>query len=51
MSQASDIYEFYLKNTVEGQKALDYLNKRNLNEEIIKRFHIGLSSHHENILV
>ncbi len=51
MSQASDIYEFYLKNTVEGQKALDYLNKRNLNEEIIKRFHIGLSSHNENILV
>lgn len=51
MNQASETYEFYLKNTIEGKKALEYLNKRNMNEDIIKRFRIGLSSHNENILV
>lgn len=51
MAQASEIYQFYLKNTIEGKGALEYLKKRNLTEDIIKRFQIGLSSHNDNIIV
>ena len=50
MSEATNAYEFYLKNTKEGEVALNYLHNRNLNDEIIKQFKIGLSSEKENIL-
>lgn len=51
LNDASETYQFYLKNTLEGKKALEYLQKRNMNDDIIRRFGIGLSSHHENIIV
>ena len=50
MNDSADTYSFYLNNTEEGKKALEYLNNRNITEDIIKRFKIGLSSHDENIL-
>ena len=50
MSEASNVYQFYLQNTKEGEKALDYLKNRYINEDIIRRFKIGLSSHNENLL-
>lgn len=43
MNEARDFYHFYLKNSEEGVEALDYLKKRNINEEIIDEFKIGLS--------
>lgn len=50
MQEATNTYEFYLKNTKEGEAALEYLHNRNLNDEIIKRFQIGLSSSKDNII-
>lgn len=50
MSDACSLYEFYLNNTEEGKKALEYLHKRNITSDIIKKFHIGLSSHNDNII-
>ena len=43
MSDVSNLYEFYLNNTDEGKEALEYLHNRNLTDDVIKRFHIGLS--------
>ena len=51
MGSALETYQFYLKNTLEGKNALEYLHKRNITDELIKRFGIGLSSHSDNILV
>ncbi|MDF2698540.1 MAG: dnaG [Haloplasmataceae bacterium] len=39
----SEYYQFTLLNTVEGKIAIEYLNKRNISEETIKRFKIGLA--------
>jgi len=50
MSEVTNAYEFYLKNTKEGEIALQYLHNRQLNDDIIKQFHIGLSSEKENIV-
>lgn len=48
--EACKTYEFYLANTNEGLKAIDYLKKRQITLDIIKRFRIGLSSHKDNII-
>lgn len=50
MKEATNVYEFYLKNTIEGKEALEYLYNRNLSDDIIKRFNIGLSSRKDNII-
>ena len=50
MNEASSVYQFYLQNTKEGEKALEYLYNRNITEEIIRKFKIGLSSHNDNLL-
>ncbi len=50
MKDAVKTYEFYLKNTNEGIEALKYLTNRNITDDIIKRFHIGLSSHKDDII-
>ena len=36
MDNAADAFEFYLNQTKEGEKALEYLNKRNINMALIK---------------
>ncbi len=38
-----EYYQFALLNTKEGKKALDYLHKRNLTDDIISKFNIGLA--------
>ena len=37
MDDVANAYEFYLKNTNEGVKALEYLNKRNINDDVINK--------------
>jgi DNA primase len=41
LEEASIYYQHQLSNTPDGQKALEYLHKRGLNDEIIKTFGIG----------
>lgn len=54
--QLYDIYEISTKfyqnniNTVNGKKAKEYLSNRQINEEIIKEFHIGLSLKDDDLL-
>lgn len=43
MDEAKNFYQFYLNNTAEGLKAKNYLEKRNINQEIIDKFQIGLA--------
>ncbi len=50
LNDATSAYEFYLHNTNEGKKALEYLEKRHISLDVIKKFRIGLSSHNENII-
>lgn len=50
MQEATETYEFYLNNTKEGEAALEYLHGRHLDDDIIKRFQIGLSSSKDNII-
>jgi len=50
MNDSTNTYEFFLKNTDEGKKALEYLYNRNINDDIIRKFRIGLSAHEDNIL-
>lgn len=46
----SEYYKFSLNNTIEGKKALEYLHSRSLNDDIIKRFQIGLAPDSANSL-
>ncbi|NLK12377.1 MAG: DNA primase [Candidatus Phytoplasma sp.] len=43
MEEASLFYQFSLKNTKQGQNALTYLEKRNINQTLIEQFQIGWS--------
>jgi len=44
MNRTSEFYQFALYNTSEGQKALEYLYKRGLDDETIKHFEIGFAN-------
>ena len=50
MEEATRFYEFYLHNSKEGQVALEYLAKRGITDEMIKRFRIGLAPSEINYL-
>ena len=50
MENACSYYEFYLKNSIEGKEGLKYLQKRNLSDDVIKRFRIGLASSDNDLL-
>jgi len=41
LEEAANYYHHQLRNTSEGQKALEYLKKRGLSEEIIETFSLG----------
>jgi DNA primase len=41
LEQAANYYHYQLRNTSEGQKALEYLQKRGLSDEIIETFGLG----------
>jgi len=43
MESASKFYQYYLFNSITGEKALKYLSERKLSNDIIKHFGIGLS--------
>lgn len=50
LSSSANFYHFLLENTVDGEVAKKYLYKRNLNDEIIKRFNIGLAGDESDLL-
>ena len=50
MDSANTFYQFYLKNSDEGVKALEYLHNRGISDEIIDEFGIGLSSSNKDFL-
>lgn len=50
MESANTFYQFYLKNSDEGTKALKYLHNRGITDEIINEFGIGLSSSNKDFL-
>lgn len=50
MEDATNYYEFYLKNSVEGKDAIKYLHSRFIDENIIRRFKIGLASDEFDLL-
>lgn len=43
LKEAATFYNFFLTNTIDGKKGIEYLNNRKLSETEIKRFNIGLS--------
>ncbi|MFA6889880.1 MAG: DNA primase [Bacilli bacterium] len=51
MNAAQNFYHFYLKNTEEGLKALEYCTSRHLDADIIERFGIGCSPQDVNLLL
>lgn len=50
MDEATKFYCFYLNNSNEGLIAKEYLSKRGLSDEIIKKLKIGLASNAKNYL-
>lgn len=50
MDEAKNFYQFYLNNTAEGLKAKLYLEKRNINQDIIDKFQIGLAPSSDDYL-
>ena len=50
MEEAKNFYQFYLKNTAEGLKAKAYLEKRNITEDIVEKFQIGLAPSYNDYL-
>ncbi len=50
MKEASNFYQFYLHNSEEGRLALEYLHNRGIDDEIINKLKIGLSSSEPNYL-
>lgn len=50
LEDSANFYHFLLENTVTGKEAKKYLYKRNLNDEIIKRFKIGVSTNDPDVL-
>ena len=43
LSEAATFFNFYLTNTLEGKNGVEYLTKRGISLENIKRFNIGLA--------
>lgn len=43
LKESAAFYNFYLNNTVEGKKGIEYLNNRKLFDKEIKQFQIGLA--------
>lgn len=50
MDEAKNFYQFYLNNTAEGLIAKSYLEKRNINQDVIDKFQIGLAPSSSNYL-
>ena len=50
MNEATNFYQYYLNNTDEGLVAKEYLTKRGINDELIKKLKIGLAPSESNYL-
>ena len=50
MNEATNFYQYYLNNTEEGLVAKEYLSKRGINEDLIKKLRIGLAPSESNYL-
>ena len=50
MKDACGFYTFFLKNAIEAKPAIEYLHNRNMSDEIIDHFKIGLSGTDEDNL-
>jgi DNA primase len=50
MSESTKFYQFYLKNSEEGKKALAYLQNRAIDAEIIDQLQLGLSPSYPDYL-
>lgn len=50
LKESTEFFQFYLFNSDEGLVALEYLKARGINEELIKRFKIGLAPEENNYL-
>ncbi|WP_124057417.1 DNA primase [Vaginisenegalia massiliensis] len=49
--KTQDFYQYFLNDTTNGQPALDYLLNRNLNEDTLTTFGLGLSPQKSELLV
>ena len=49
MSDANNFYHFFLKNSKDAKKAMEYLNQRGLSVDVINKFQIGLSSENDEL--
>ena len=49
-SYAANFYNYYLNNSLPGKEALNYLHSRDISDEIIKNFKIGLAPTGKNTL-
>ncbi len=47
LKEANDFFNFYLTNTIEGKKGIEYLESRKLSIDEIKRFNIGLAGEND----
>lgn len=50
MDETNNFYQFYLNNTAEGLIAKSYLEKRNIGQDLIDKFQIGLAPSSSNYL-
>ncbi len=50
MAEASKFYQYTLKNTETGKRALEYLKNRGITDELIEEFNIGLAPNQDNAL-
>lgn len=50
LEESNNFYRFYLENSEEGKIALDYLNKRGINKDVIDKFEIGLAPQEKDYL-
>ena len=51
MDETNNFYQFYLNNTAEGLIAKSYLEKRNIGQDLIDKFQIGLAPSSSNYLI
>lgn len=50
MNESCNFYSFYLLNTEEGKKGLEYLHKRNIPDDLIEKLRLGLSPYKRDYL-
>lgn len=48
--EASDFYHYYLTKTTNGEEALTYLSDRNLSQETLETYQVGLSPNKSEVL-